>query len=101
VDPAGVAEDSEVDAMEEMVVVRGLGWGIGFHLLRGSCSFFRRVRTVSKSVEERNEPAVGGSALEVIVPSNLTPCCGQWHRLQDQAQNETRLWWIAGELRVS
>ena len=78
-DPAGVAEDSEVDAMEEMVVVCGLGWGIGFHLLRGSCSFFC-ARTVSKSVVERNEPAVGGSALEVIVPSNLTPSCGQWDR---------------------
>ena len=76
-DPTGVAEDSKVEAMEEMVVVlRRLGWGICFYLSRGARSFFC-ARTVSKSVEERYKPAVGGSALKVIVPLNSTPCCGQ------------------------
>jgi hypothetical protein len=50
---------------------------------------------------QQARPISKPSALEVIVLLNSIPSCGQWHRLQDQAQNETRLWWIVGELRVS
>jgi hypothetical protein len=39
-------------------------------------SFFY-ARTVLKLVEERNEPVVSGSVLEVIMPLNSIPCCGQ------------------------